>query len=140
MGWLYLLREVGALDAGPRLARALPLEQLARGDAQPLLRVALAWLPAGAAAGWALAWGTGWGRSGRTGALAALAGILLFGTGAVSDALAVSQPVSRTLGDQFAHEGIWIEVVLVIIGSLPIRPAERGPARARGAEAGATRR
>lgn len=140
MGWLYLLREVGALDAGPRLARALPLDQLARGDAQPLLRVATAWLPAGAAAGWALAGGSGWGLVGRTGALAALASVLLFGTGAVSDALAVSQPGPGALGDQFAHEGIWIEIIFVVIGSLPIRPAARGPARARGAEAAATQR
>lgn len=140
MGWLYVLREAAAFDMGPRLARALPLEQLARGDAQPLLRVALAWLPAGAAAGWALAWATGWRRFSRSGALTALAGVLLFGTGAVSDTLAVSQPVSATLGDQFAHEGIWIEIVVVVIGSLAIRSAVLARPRTPDAEAAATRR
>jgi hypothetical protein len=127
MGWLYLLREIGALDAGPTLARALPLEQLARGDAQPLLRVACAWLPAGAAAGFALAWGTGWGRPARTAVLGVLTGLLLFGTGAVSDAVAVSESFTSKLGDQFVHEGIWVEVALVLIGSLLIPPTLAAP-------------
>jgi hypothetical protein len=131
MGWLYLLRETGALNAGPNLARALPLEQLARGDAQPLLRVACAWLPAGAAAGLALAWGTGWPRPARTAMLGALTGVLLFGTGAISDAVAVSESFTSKLGDQFAHEGIWVELALVLIGSLLIPrtlPARRAAA------------
>ena len=120
MGWLYLLREAGVLDAGARLSRALPLEQLARGDDQPLLRVAVAWLPAGAAAGLALAWATGWGRLGRTLAVGLIAAVVLFGTGAISDAVAVNEAVGAHLGEQFSHEGIWIEVGFVLIGSLLI--------------------
>ena len=120
MGWLYLLREAGVLDAGAHLSRALPLEQLARGDDQPLLRVAVAWLPAGAAAGLALAWATGWGRLGRTLAVGGLAAVVLFGTGAISDAVAVNETVAAHLGEQFSHEGIWIEIGFVIIGSLLI--------------------
>ena len=120
MGWLYLLREGGVLDVGARLSRALPLEQLARGDDQPLLRVAVAWVPAGIAAGLALAWGTAWGRAGRGLAVAALAAVLLFATGAISDAVAVNESVGAHLGDQFAHEGIWIEVGFLVIGSLLI--------------------
>src|SRR5436190_24149657 len=51
IGWLYALRHVGLLKAGPRLADALPLQRLAGGAAQPLARVVAAWLPAGLAAG-----------------------------------------------------------------------------------------
>jgi hypothetical protein len=120
MGWLYLLRGAGALDAGPRLSGALPLEQLARGDDQPLLRVALAWVPAGVAAGAALAWATGWGRLGRTVAVGVLGFVALFVTGAVSDAVAVNETVVSKLGDQFSHGGIWIEVACLVIGSLLI--------------------
>ena len=120
MGWLYLLRELGALDAGPRLSRALPLEQLARGDDQPLLRVAVAWLPAGAAAGLALTWALGWGPVRRGLAVGLLGAVLLFATGAASDAIAVNERVATTLGSQFSHEGIWIEVACIVIGSLLI--------------------
>jgi hypothetical protein len=120
MGWLYLLREAGALDAGPRLSGALPLEQLARGDDQPLLRVAVAWLPAGVAAGLALAWATRWGRAGRALAVGAIGFLVLYVTGAVSDAIAVNESVTSKLGDQFSHGGIWVEVALLVIGSLTI--------------------
>jgi hypothetical protein len=120
MGWLYLLREAGALDVGARLSRALPLEQLARGDEQPLLRVAVAWVPAGAAAGLALAWATSWGRFGRALAVGVLAAVILFFTGAVSDAIAVNESVTAHLGEQFSHEGVWIEVGFMLLGSLLI--------------------
>jgi hypothetical protein len=53
-GWLYLLRGLGWLAAGPRVADALPLLQLASFDGQPLLRVLVAWLLAGTLAGVAL--------------------------------------------------------------------------------------
>jgi hypothetical protein len=129
MGWLYLLRGAGALDAGPRLSRALPLEQLARGDDQPLLRVALAWVPAGVAAGVALAWATGWGRLGRTIAVGVLGFVALFVTGAVSDAVAVNETVLSKLGDQFSHGGIWIEVACLVIGSLLIGPRSSAGSR-----------
>jgi hypothetical protein len=120
MGWLYLLREAGALDAGPRLSGALPLEQLARGDDQPLLRVAVAWVPAGVAAGFALAWATGWGRGRRALAVGLLGFVVLFATGAVSDAVAVNETVVSKLDGQFSHGGIWIEVACLVIGSLLI--------------------
>jgi hypothetical protein len=120
MGWLYLLREAGALDAGPRLSGALPLEQLARGDDQSLLRVAVAWVPAGVAAGFALAWATRWGRGRRALAVGLLGFVVLFATGAVSDAVAVNETVASKLGDQFSHGGIWIEVACLVIGSLLI--------------------
>src|SRR5439155_4733245 len=54
VGWLYLLRDLGALAAGPRIGEALPLQRLAHEDAQPLARLVAAWLPAGLLAGAAL--------------------------------------------------------------------------------------
>jgi hypothetical protein len=38
VGWLYLLRDAGLLGVGPRVRDALPLQQLAGDDGQPLLR------------------------------------------------------------------------------------------------------
>ena len=50
-GWLYVLRGLDWLGVGPRIADALPLLQLAGFDGQPLLRVVVAWVLAGALAG-----------------------------------------------------------------------------------------
>jgi hypothetical protein len=50
VGWLYVLRGLGWLDLGPRVNDALPLLQLPGFDAQPLARVAVAWISAGAVA------------------------------------------------------------------------------------------
>ena len=138
MGWLYLLREAGALDAGPRLSGALPLEQLARGDDQSLLRVAVAWLPAGVGAGLALAWATGWGLARRTVAVGLIGFVVLFATGAVSDAIAVNETVVSKLGDQFSHGGIWVEVAFLVIGSLSIGRRTSAGSRGSVAVAGGT--
>jgi hypothetical protein len=138
MGWLYLLREAGALDAGPRLFGALPLEQLARGDDQPLLRVTVAWVPAGVAAGVALAWATGWGRLGRTITVGLLGFAVLFATGAVSDAVAVNETVASKLGGQFSHGGIWVEATCLVIGSLLIGRRSSAGSREPAAVAGRT--
>ena len=56
IGWLYVLRGLGWLGIGPRVRDALPLLQLPGFDVQPLARVAVAWLGAGALAGLALRW------------------------------------------------------------------------------------
>jgi hypothetical protein len=50
LGWLYLVRP-GSAGAGPRVANALPLDELAGHDAVALAPFALVWLGAGAAAG-----------------------------------------------------------------------------------------
>ena len=44
VGWLYLLRDAGALALGPHVPETLPLQRLAHGDAQPLARLVAAWL------------------------------------------------------------------------------------------------
>jgi hypothetical protein len=50
-GWLYLLRSLNWLGFGPRVGDALPLLQLAGFDGQPLARIVVAWLLAGALTG-----------------------------------------------------------------------------------------
>lgn len=130
MGWLYLLFDLGLFDAGPKLPGALPLEQLARADDQPLVRVVMAWLPAGAMAGLALAWARGARRLPRGLAVAVLALVLLFVTGAAADAIAISSTdIAGRVPDQASHEGIWTELALVFIGSLAApRCSSRAPA------------
>jgi hypothetical protein len=54
-GWLYVLRGLHWLRLGPRVADSLPLLQLAAGDGQPLVRVLVAWVMAGAFTAVALA-------------------------------------------------------------------------------------
>jgi hypothetical protein len=54
-GWLYVLRGLHWLRLGPRIADSLPLLQLAASDGQPLVRVVVAWVLAGAFTGVALA-------------------------------------------------------------------------------------
>jgi hypothetical protein len=51
IGWTYVLRAAGLLAYGPEVPGAPPLQQLAGSDAQPLVRLVLSWIPAGAAAG-----------------------------------------------------------------------------------------
>jgi hypothetical protein len=129
MGWLYLLRQAGVLDAGPKLAGALPLEQLARGDDQSLARVAVAFLPAGVAAGLGLAWATGWGLLARSLTVGGLGLVLLVVTGAVSDAVAVNETVFSKLAGQFSHAGLWVELGFLVIGSLLIGRRASGGSR-----------
>jgi len=54
LGWLYTLRGLHWFAAGPSVRDSLPLLQLASFDAQPLLRIVLAWLLAGVLVGLAL--------------------------------------------------------------------------------------
>jgi hypothetical protein len=130
VGWLYLLFRTAGLDAGPRLSGALPLQQLAGSDAQPLARLAVAWLPAGLAAGGALAALTRLGPVARAVAVAAVAGTLLFVAGAVSDAIALNEGVGAHLGGQFGRAGTWVPVALMVTGALPAGRAGMGRGRA----------
>jgi hypothetical protein len=127
VGWLYLIRGSGLLGAGPRLQGALPLQQLAGDDGQPLLRMAAAWLPAGAVAGLTL---RRVGRVRRPVLVTAGVGVALLAlTGAASDAVAagsLSLTSSRLL-PQLGHPGVLAALVLLAIGAalaaeLPRRP------------------
>lgn len=118
IGVLYLLRRVDLLAIGPNIRGALPLQQLAGGEAQPLLRMAIAWLPAGFVAGLALASLTGLRRWARTASLAAVAALVLLLAGAAADAIAITDPLGPHLLPQLARVGTWTAVVLFALGSL----------------------
>ena len=130
VGWLYLLRDSTALAAGPRMRGALPLEELATRDAQPLLRMAVAWLPAGFAAGLALGLCTRM----RAPSIAVGSGLLsfavLFSTTAASEAVSRNERLAQHLGPALHRSGLWAAVAFVVIGSfLAALAAARGPAR-----------
>ena len=115
-GWLYLLRHDHALAVGPRLRGALPLQQLAGDDAQPLGRMIVAWLPAGLALGLSLAFLTRLTRFGRA-ASAALGGILLLpAASAFSDAIAQNDPLRAHLRGGLTSPGVWLAITLLIVG------------------------
>jgi hypothetical protein len=118
IGWLYLLRHTGALDAGPRLHEALPLQRLAGGDAQPLLRMIVAWLPAGLVAGFGLRAVTRLGRGWRAIAVGVTGWAVLFLVGAASDSVTASEKLAPHLAPQFGRGSIWLAAVLMALGAL----------------------
>jgi hypothetical protein len=117
VGVLYLIHQEAAFAIGPDVQGALPLEQLAGQDAQPLMHLAIAWVPAGFVAGLALAVLTRLGSVARTVSLAALAWAVLFIAGALSDAIAVNDPLSPHLGPQLTRPGTLVAVALFAAGS-----------------------
>jgi hypothetical protein len=117
IGWLYLVRDTGALAAGPRIGDALPLQRLAGGADQPLLRLLAAWLPAGIAAGFALrAAGVGRRLPRASGMLAGCA-LLLMALGAGADTITASEPLRDHLVQQPQRAATWIAAVLVGLGA-----------------------
>ena len=125
IGWTYLLRGAGLLTWGPDVPGGLPLQQLAGDDAQPLARIATAWIPAGALAGLALR-RAGVGGPARVLLTVALATLLLIAAGAASDAAAISGSVTSHVTGQFSRAGTWAAVALMTLGALLVR--RRAPA------------
>ena len=138
MGWLYLIRSAAALDAGPHVREALPLQRLARDDAQSLLRLLVAWLPAGLAAGLAIRalWPS------RRVTRAAAVGVVAFGvlglTGAVSDAVTLNEALGGQVVPAFGRAAAWLPALLVALGALIPPPSDR-PTGRRAARAAAMR-
>jgi hypothetical protein len=125
VGWLYLLRDAGLLGVGPRPHGALPLQQLAGDDGQPLLRMAGAWLPTGAAAAAALARL----RVRRPVAVvAAVALLTLVLTGAASDAVVNSERFTSHLLPQLTRPALLAALVLTTAGAAPFA-RRRQPAK-----------
>jgi hypothetical protein len=118
VGLLYEIRSVSALSAGPDVRGALPLQQLAGGEAQPLLRMAIAWVPAGFIAGLALTRITKLRPLTRGVLLGVAAAFLLFVAGAAADAIAISDPLGPHLMPQLARPATWVAVGLFLGGSL----------------------
>jgi hypothetical protein len=107
VGWMDLLRRSGLLGFGPLVGGALPLEQLAREDAQPLARVVVAWVPAGLLAGALLA------RRPpvvRALVVAVVFWVVLVTVGAMSDAAAISESIQSHVPAQLSRAGTWVEV------------------------------
>jgi hypothetical protein len=127
VGWLYLLRTAHVLTSGPRLSEALPLQRLAGGDRQPLLRLALAWVPAGLVAGLAVDAGSRMGRGPRALTVGVVALATLFSTGAASDAVTASEPLSAHLGAQLGHPAVWLPAALMALAALIPPPSTRPP-------------
>jgi len=115
-GWLYLLREGGVLGIPPRVPRALGLQQLAGDDAQPLARMALAWLAGGALIGSALEGFSGLGRLWRTATFALTSAVLLVLLGAAADALTNNQRLSAHITGQLGNAGSWVALGLLVTG------------------------
>jgi hypothetical protein len=118
IGLLYLVRHAGSLDAGPNVRGALPLQQLAGGEAQPLLRLAIAWLPAGFVAGALGAMVTRLRAAPLAAAVAAETFVILFVAGAAADAIAISDRLAPHLGGQFGRPATWVASALMALGAL----------------------
>jgi hypothetical protein len=117
IGWLYLLRDTGALDAGPGVPMALPLQRLAGGATQPLARLLVAWLPAGLIAGLILV-AAGLSRRAVRGALMfATTLVLLMALGAAADAVTASEGVRAHVAAQPHRVASWLAAALVALGA-----------------------
>ena len=112
-GWLYLFRGLGWFAAGPRVSDALPLLQLAGFAAQPLLRVVIAWVLAGACAGILLA---GLPRFVRAGTAALCGGACVLVSSQVSDAVARNLSVTHTMWSRVPGAGSWVSALLFVAG------------------------
>lgn len=129
---LYLLRSVPVLAFGPGVPGALPLQQLAGNDAQPLARLALAWIPAGASAALALAMTSRASPVARAIGVGAIGWMLLVLAGAGSDAAAISASVPSHLPQQLTRAGTWVATALLVSGTLLVRGPDAPPLRAAG--------
>jgi hypothetical protein len=118
IGLLYLLREAGIANFGPRPAGALPLEQLASADAQPLARMALAWLPVGLAVGALIAAFTQMSRAFSLALMMLVAAIVLVTSGGVSESVENNEPLTSHLAAPLGLAGTWVAFVLLVIGAL----------------------
>lgn len=116
-GWLYLLDGARLLGSGPLVSGSLPLEQLAHADAQPLLRVLVAWLPAGWLAGRWLARLTGVRRT-EAALLVAVESVgVLYLAGAASDALVFNEPLGGHLVRGELRPGTLVAAAAMVMAS-----------------------
>jgi hypothetical protein len=122
-GWLYVLRGLRWLGLGPRISDALPLLQLAAADGQPLLRVVVAWVLAGALTGVALA---EMAPPRRTTLALVLALALLLVASQASYALARNTAFSATVFARGPGLGPVLEACAFALGCYLPRPANRG--------------
>jgi hypothetical protein len=116
-GWLSMLHRAGALDAGPGLREALPLQRLAGGASQPLARVIAAWLAAGLAGG-ALLYAVGLrSRLSRGAVVLVGSAALLLALGAAADAVTASETLRSHLAEQPQRAATWVAAALAGAGA-----------------------
>ena len=137
-GIVYLEREAHLLGLGPAVRGALPLQQLAGGEAQPLLRVAAAFGAVGLAAALIL---RRLGRASRAAsisvpALGAL--VALWAVGAESDVVASTRRFVPQLGVWAGRPGVWAGAACVALGAALATALPRRGAAAVGALAAVT--
>jgi enterochelin esterase-like enzyme len=119
VGLLYAFRGLGWLTVGPQVPDSLPLLALAHHDAQPLARMAFAWVATGAAFGALTAW-----IAPRRRALVALlpALILLLLASDASFALAENLRFTGVLWSRIPPSGLWLESLLFAAGAAIPQP------------------
>ncbi len=132
-GWLYILRGGGWLDAGPNVRDSLPLLALAGADGQPLLRVLVSWLLAGAIAAVVMVRLPAPHRAALAGALCL---VLLLLASQASYALVRNLRLSDVITSRAPGAGPWVQALAFAVGcALPgravawterIRRVERG--------------
>jgi hypothetical protein len=129
IGWLYALRHVGVLKAGPKLADALPLQRLAGGARQPLVRVVVAWLPAGLVAGVGLGLVSRMRRPGRGLVVFVLGLALVLVVAAASDSVTHNEPIRSHLREQPHRAVTWLAAGLMALGAVLAPVIGRGAGR-----------
>ncbi len=122
-GWLYVLRGLHWLGDGPRVSDALPLLQLAASDGQPVVRVAVAWILAGALTGVAL---LELPPHRRLALALALGLVALLAVSQASYALARNVAFSSTVFSRTPGLGPVLEACAFAFGCWLPRPADRG--------------
>jgi hypothetical protein len=137
-GWLYLLRDLAALAEGPRVSGALPLQRLAGGDAQPLVRVLAAWIPAALVCRMLLGTVTRLRAPGRAAAAGLGSLVLLLAYGAVADTVTASDTLGPHVAPQLGHGATWLAAALMGAAAL-IPPLPRPRSGLPEAAAAATR-
>lgn len=113
-GWLFVFRGLRWLKLGPRISDSLPLLQLAGFDGQPLLRVIVAWLLAGALVGVAL---VRWAPARRLAVVGLLALVLLLLASQASYALARNLRFTDILFTRAPGAGPVLEALALAAGS-----------------------
>ena len=124
-GWLYALRHAGALGLGPTLPMALPLQRLAGGAGQPVVRLVVAWLPSGLLGGLLLVAMGFRRRIPRAAILFSLTLIMLLAAGAASDAVTASEALAAHWRAQPQRLAVWLAAACVAMGAALPRGTRR---------------
>jgi len=126
-GWLDLIRAHGArAGGGPLVDDSLPLRRLAGQSAQPLARVALAWVSVGLGAGLLLG---GFSRIRRLALLAPCSLIALLVASQAAYAVEETQNFASTLFGRTPGVGPLLEATLLTLGAIVIPRRPRRPGR-----------